>query len=726
MGRRPFHIPTWRSNRNLQSKKMNGDAIHLDFGMINNENAGPVAQPRRKMPVLSSSRTKKPTKAVSTAPIVRARAKPGATAAAAAATKLPTAHRKMLPLVVRAQSRIIDAIRTHQASLERQDDNAMDPDATMDVDEPPFAADKEWDVLEQPISVVLRVRPLLDIERERGLYEGAKVTDGNSVVYHPIHSLFCDLTLEAHSFVNVDASFGPKDSAERIYERTAKRLLPFIADQHGLATIMSFGQTGAGKTHTTRAVHAQLPHDLFTQYGATHRVSVAYLEVFGDLVTDLLREMPSGGLVVGKDDDEKNPMAAIMAAAGPPLKVRCLPTGTSVMGANVVQATSPDDVTRAITLGAERRRTRATFKNSGSSRSHGVLVIQLRSRADAVTMADVSDNEQSSRLDVGAGTLLIVDLAGSERQGDQKKHDAVQLAETRATNKSLATLKACMRGRQALHERNSVTGPGATGAPHIHVPFRASKLTMLLREALDPTATTPSRTVVLGHLAPALADSEHSINTARWVSQLKPSAGHGSAEAIRQQEEDRASSPSPATLIDGHPAAWTYRKLCNSMRSWSHGTAHLEDVLMYHDTSSDAIRNRMLTCGMVRDPTWTKDEWAAHFLEMTTSVITGEHTLVCDVARSPVWLELYRMPLREWSEKVVASARNRGILAPAATRAAVAAQDNWPEVVAVKVGARRAWEMYREAVAVGHTLGDGASGRNRAGAEQVEVVLVAN
>ena len=66
------------------------------------------------------------------------------------------------------------------------------------------------------------------------------------------------------------------------------------------------------------------------------------------------------------------------------------------------------------------------------------------------------------------GKLLLVDLAGSERAADCQSNNRQRRMEGAEINKSLLSLKECIR---ALDE-------GRT-----HVPFRASKLTMVLRDS---------------------------------------------------------------------------------------------------------------------------------------------------------------------------------------------------------------------------------------------------
>jgi kinesin family protein 2/24 len=70
------------------------------------------------------------------------------------------------------------------------------------------------------------------------------------------------------------------------------------------------------------------------------------------------------------------------------------------------------------------------------------------------------------------GKLLLVDLAGSERAGDCQSNNRVRRLEGAEINKSLLALKECIR---SMNLKDS--------DPSIHIPFRASKLTMVLRDS---------------------------------------------------------------------------------------------------------------------------------------------------------------------------------------------------------------------------------------------------
>lgn len=158
---------------------------------------------------------------------------------------------------------------------------------------------------------------------------------------------------------------------------------------------------------------------------------------------------------------------------------------------------------KVIAAGAASRTTGSTSANSESSRSHAIFSILLK------------DKIQST-----IGKLTLVDLAGSERGSDTANATRQARVEGADINKSLLALKECIR---ALHMN-------AEG----HTPFRASKLTQLLKESL---ISEKSRTVMIACVSPASNCCEHTLNTLRYAARVKETASNS--------ESSKNNSPEP-------------------------------------------------------------------------------------------------------------------------------------------------------------------------------------
>ena len=137
-----------------------------------------------------------------------------------------------------------------------------------------------------------------------------------------------------------------------------------------------------------------------------------------------------------------------------------------------------------ITFGNSVRVTSTTGKNMDSSRSHAILQIYLMEG------------------NVNKGLLSFIDLAGNERGADTYDHDSQTRIDGAEISKSLLALKECIR---ALDQDKR------------HVPFRGSKLTMVLKDSFIGDC----KTVMIGNISPSLVNCEYSLNTLRYADRVK-------------------------------------------------------------------------------------------------------------------------------------------------------------------------------------------------------------
>merc|ERR1711959_206287 len=135
--------------------------------------------------------------------------------------------------------------------------------------------------------------------------------------------------------------------------------------------------------------------------------------------------------------------------------------------------------------------------NATSSRAHTVVTIEFKQIED-----------------VGAGKSVklslinLVDLAGSEKAG-QTGASGDRLKEGAAINKSLSALGNVI---EKLAEKS-----GDTKGKKIIVPYRDSKLTRLLQNALGGS----SKTIMICALSPASSNYEETMSTLRYADRAK-------------------------------------------------------------------------------------------------------------------------------------------------------------------------------------------------------------
>jgi len=172
-------------------------------------------------------------------------------------------------------------------------------------------------------------------------------------------------------------------------------------------------------------------------------------------------------------------------------KLRVLEDGkqqVQIVGLTESEVTSVDDVLKLITSGNNLRTSGQTSANANSSRSHAVFQIVLRTNTKRRPLH---------------GKFSLIDLAGNERGADTNSANRQTRMEGAEINKSLLALKECIR---------------ALGRKGAHLPFRASKLTQVLR---DSFIGENARTCMIAMINPCLSSCEHTLNTLRYADRVK-------------------------------------------------------------------------------------------------------------------------------------------------------------------------------------------------------------
>lgn len=250
------------------------------------------------------------------------------------------------------------------------------------------------------------------------------------------------------------------------------------------------GQTSSGKTHTlggaemTEGVIPFALQDIFARrkelqtMGTKVDIELSYIEIYREECFDLL------------------------SANGDRAKLELKETSTGKTALDGVTCQPVQDIESVMDFlreGAKVRSTGQTAMNAHSSRSHSICTLNLRV-VRATTGAVTSQ-------------LHLVDLAGSERaKKTQATGDAFQ--EGISINRGLLALGNVVSALASRSARGNVGAGGGADNGHIHVPYRESKLTRLLKDALGGNGMT----VMLACVSPAETNFEETLNTLRFAS----------------------------------------------------------------------------------------------------------------------------------------------------------------------------------------------------------------
>jgi len=367
------------------------------------------------------------------------------------------------------------------------------------------------------ITVCIRKRPLASKEIKKKEVDVVTVPSKDQLTIHEPKSKV-DLTkyLDNQNF-RFDYAFDENASNELVYKYTAKSLVQSIFEG-GMATCFAYGQTGSGKTHTMggefhgktqdskNGIYAFATRDVFKllkspKYKNNNLVvSCSYFEIYSGKVFDLLS---------GKS------------------KLRVLEDGKQqvvVVGLTETEVDSVEDVLKLITHGNNLRTSGQTSANAHSSRSHAVFQIILRANNNKKPLY---------------GKFSLIDLAGNERGADTSSANRQTRMEGAEINKSLLALKECIR---------------ALGRKGAHLPFRASKLTQVLR---DSFIGDKARTCMIAMISPSLSSCEHTLNTLRYADRVKElgakpgRGGGGPAGQLGEFEDELLEEEEGGRMEDG-------------------------------------------------------------------------------------------------------------------------------------------------------------------------------
>ncbi|TNJ28437.1 Kinesin-13 [Giardia muris] len=334
------------------------------------------------------------------------------------------------------------------------------------------------------IRVVIRKRPINNKELAQNQRDVVTADGWNQVSIHE-PKVKVDLTkyTDLHTF-KFDHVFNEQSDNHEIYQYAARPLVKSAFEGRN-CTIFAYGQTGSGKSYTMmhreNGIYVLAAYDILEYLRRMNSQAanqskllipvVSFFEIYGGKLFDLL--------------NNRQRLQALEDGKG----------NVQITGLTENQISSVEEMLSLIDTGLTLRAVGATGANADSSRSHAILQIALK--------YSKSGREYSR--------ISFIDLAGSERASDVQNSDRQTRMEGAEINKSLLALKECIRAMDKAASGN-------------HIPFRGSKLTMVLRDSFVGN----SQTVMIANISPNDRSCDNTLNTLRYADRVKElQAGKG-------------------------------------------------------------------------------------------------------------------------------------------------------------------------------------------------------
>mmetsp|Transcript_26568 Transcript_26568/g.36763 ORF Transcript_26568/g.36763 Transcript_26568/m.36763 type:complete len:1020 (+) Transcript_26568:99-3158(+) len=377
------------------------------------------------------------------------------------------------------------------------------------------------------VRVYCRIRPMgkdsgdSEVDFRSRLEDGLGVLDVTQAAASTVSSR--TRRRKRHTFT-FDRIFGTDSVQSDIFEHV-RPLITSSMDGFDV-TLFAYGQTGSGKTFTMfgppecnlktgelRGVIPRAIDHIFStieeskQKNWIYVLSASIMEIYNENIYDLLasgssakkRLSVNGNGGGGGRRSLKSPRSIKSPRSSPRasnskdsfggLEIKKNKEGkVEVVGLTKVPVESPARLHELTRSAAERATWASTQMNARSSRSHTIFQLYIEGKQD-----EGKKTVQSK--------LTLVDLAGSERLS-KTNADGERLAEAKSINTSLSLLGNTVR---ALAEKSK------------HVPYRDSKLTYLLHQALSGTG----KTAVVVNIASQESNLGESLCTLRFADKLK-------------------------------------------------------------------------------------------------------------------------------------------------------------------------------------------------------------
>uniref|UniRef100_A0A670JF76 Kinesin family member 21B n=1 Tax=Podarcis muralis TaxID=64176 RepID=A0A670JF76_PODMU len=355
-----------------------------------------------------------------------------------------------------------------------------------------------------------RIRPQMPKEKIEGCHICTSVTPGEPQVL-----------LGKDKAFTYDFVFDLDTWQEQIYTTCVSKLIEGCFEGYN-ATVLAYGQTGAGKTYTMGTgfdVNISEDENGIIPRAITHlfsgieerkraaqeqgvpvpefKVSAQFLELYNEEILDLFDS--------SRDPDCRHRKSNIKIHEDTSGGIYTTGVTSRLIG-------SQDELIQCLKQGALSRTTASTQMNVQSSRSHAIFTIYLCQMrvCSPVHLVNGDSNsllegsQPSSEYETRTAKFHFVDLAGSER-----------LKRTGATGERAKEGISINCGLLALG--NVISALGDQSKRALHVPYRDSKLTRLLQDSLGGN----SQTIMIACVSPSDRDFMETLNTLKYANRAR-------------------------------------------------------------------------------------------------------------------------------------------------------------------------------------------------------------
>ena len=411
------------------------------------------------------------------------------------------------------------------------------------------------------ILVCVRCRPLSASEKQLSSYETVKIMEKMVILTDPIEyngpsAIFKNRSKDqTYAF---DYAFDKFTTQKTVFDKSTKFLIDGVVNGYN-ATVFAYGATGAGKTYTMLGTETNpgimvlTLEELFSKVNSFHdrdyKLKFWLLEIYNENIRDLLKFYNNGNN--GDNNKNKNNLGN---TSNEYLDLREDPEkGIVVSGITEISVTNSKEMLKILKRGNHNRTQEATGANETSSRSHAILQVSIEYK------------EKNSGIDfqIKFSKLSLIDLAGSERAA-ATNNKGIRLIEGANINRSLLTLGNCIN---ALCDAN-------LKGKKIHIPYRDSKLTRLLKDSLGGNA----RTVMIANISPSINTFDDTYNTLKYANRAK-----------------NIKTSVTRNVLNAQYHISNYENIINNLREEN---ARLKNELAFRDGNNTLFNNNKFGIGM--------------------------------------------------------------------------------------------------------------------------------